>query len=214
MITLPKVDLEKLINDIAAIAGDSPFKVTQTISINNSGMLVVSLASESNFTTMFRIERPTVETLLEAIKGNLQQVYFQLNTNTAKVNGRRARDRVQMAATLFKEIIPDGELSAFKDGDFIFCRLIAKDDVKKLEEALLKHGWSFGKRQPEHDGHGNEIKNTGGMHWTMKGQNMKLPENQDKASFSVRIAPVPTMWKILNQNGRDWFEFWFDEFSS
>jgi hypothetical protein len=154
--------------------------------------------------------------LMNSIKMHAQQIYLQLSTATAKLNGKRARDRVKLAATLFKEIVPDGELSAFKDGDFVFCRLVQKEDVDKLKEALQKHGWVFGKKQPEHDGHGGEIKGTGGEHWTQKpgGRDMKLPENQDRVSFSVKIGPVPTMWRILSQNGRDVFEFWFDEFST
>jgi hypothetical protein len=222
MITLPKYDLEKLVNDLASINGGKKIELRFIVRTfpqapSNFPEPVTMLEAETGITTTQWVGGKNPDELLANVKSHLQSVHFQFATATTKLAGKRARDRVRLAAALFREILPDEAsypLSAYTDGDFIFCAEVRREEVKKIEEALQKHGWALTKKQPNHDGHGGEIKGTGGEHWTMKPRgDMKLPENQDRACFAAKIAPIATAWKIANRNGRDPFEFWFDEFS-
>lgn len=202
MIIVPKFDLEKLVNDLAAVNDGKDIELRYVVKAKPRATLgavsLTTLEAATGVTTTQWVSGQTPEELLTNVKTRLQQLFFQLTTGTAKMNGKRARDRVRLAARLFREIFPDESvrMSAFSDGDFNFCTQIAREEVKKVEEALAAKGWLRDKET-----------------WIQKPKDMKNPENQDRASFFVRIAPVPTMWKIVDQNGRDPFEFWFDEMS-
>lgn len=204
MIKLPKFDIEKLINDLAAVNGGKPIEFKFTVRTfpyapSNFPEPVTVLEAATGITTTQWVGGKTPDELLANVKSHLQKVYFQLATSTQKIEGKRARDRVRLAAKLFKDIFPEPTyaMDAFTDGDFIFCTEVNRAEVKKYEDALAANGWL---RQ--------------GEVWAQKPKDMKIPENQDRAAFTVRIGPVPSLWKMVSQNGRDPFEFWFDEFSA
>ncbi len=201
MINIPKFDIEKLVNDLTALNEGKNLELKFTVRTFPKAPpspVMVFEAATGVTTTQWAIGK-TPEELIENVKSHLQKVYFQLATNTQKIAGKRARDRVRLAAKLFKDIFPEPTypMDAFTDGDFIFCTEVHRTEVKKYEDALAANGWL---RQ--------------GEGWAQKPKDMKVPENQDRAAFTVRIGPVPSLWKMVNQNGRDPFEFWFDEFSA
>lgn len=200
MIKLPQYDIEKIVNDLLAFGGEKPVEMTLKVKADKNGSVKVHFLAETGLTTHQIVGGPTPEAMFEAVNANLQQLYLQLNTGTAKLKGKLARERLYVAAKLFSELAP-GELSAFNDGDFVFCKRVAREDVKKTEEALKKQGWIF--EQSKED-----------SHYALKPMaNSKLPDNQHRISLSARIGPIAPMWAIKTQNGREVFEFWFDEVS-
>lgn len=202
MITVPKFDLEKLANDLSVINDGREMelhfivRVKPNASMGGTPVTHASIEVATGVTTSQWIKAQTPADVIQGVKTHLQQLYFQIYTGTVKQAGKRARDRVRLAAKLLREILPDtaaNPMSAFSDGDFIFCSKITRDNVKKLEETLQAKGWIRDRET-----------------WAQRPKDMKLPENQDRASFSVRLAAVASTWVVHEGEGREPFEFWFD----
>lgn len=205
MITVPKFDLEKLANDLSVINDGRELELHFIVKVKpNPGMggtqvTHASIEVATGVTTAQWIKAQTPADVIQGVKTHLQQLHFQIYTSTTKQAGKRARDRVRLAAKLLREVLPDvtaNPLSAFTDGDFIFCSKISRDNVKKIEEALAAKGWTKDRET-----------------WVQRPKDMKLPENQDRAAFAVRLAPIASTWVIQDSEGREPFEFWFDVMS-